>query len=322
MLSGYFIKGTALYDAERDTIVLRKEGTISSVVIPAICGGNGCFVKGSDLARLADGKRKRSDCVDRADCTEDTSRIGFKFSKASNTSLLQNEMAVLKLLQTKPGFQAHVTELLDRATSPETPWIALRLEGVRFDDVFHTDLVSFINAMRAKSRVAANIIIQSHIARRCCDTVEWLHQQGLLHNDVAVDNYFVRPDRDARLVDVVLGDFGHSRETRAKQAGTAKPTYAAPPFLWYREGTHFVPDAWATLLVIIAVMMHKDTHEFLRHIMGPVFNTSLRMIMWDRAMVERMLKTAENEFEQAKGVGKYPIRILRDATLTDEAGSV
>src|SRR5205807_5829335 len=72
----------------------------------------------------------------------------------------------------------------------------------------------------------------AHFLRQAADALQHAHDNGLIHQDVKPQNFLIRSNRNERLPDLLLADFGIAKLTAgtsgASQAIRGTPIYMAP----------------------------------------------------------------------------------------------
>ena len=165
----------------------------------------------------------------------------------------------------------------------------------------------------------------AHFIRQAADALQHAHDNGLIHQDVKPQNFLIRSNRNERLPDLLLADFGIAKLTAgtsgASQAIRGTPIYMAPE-QW--EGNP-VPasDQYALGIMIYQLLTGRPPFQggpgqmMYKHLsvapqppgtLNPVLNHDV-----DTILLRALAKRPENRFPSVSTFGKA----LQEALLMD-----
>ena len=165
----------------------------------------------------------------------------------------------------------------------------------------------------------------AHFLRQAADALQHAHDNGLIHQDVKPQNFLIRSNRNERLPDLLLADFGIAKLTAgtsgASQAIRGTPIYMAPE-QW--EGNP-VPasDQYALGIMIYQLLTGRPPFQggpgqmMYKHLsvapqppgtLNPVLNHDV-----DTILLRALAKRPENRFPSVSTFGKA----LQEALLMD-----
>jgi len=180
-----------------------------------------------------------------------------------------SEINILKSLRNVP----HVVKFVDYYIEADSFYIVQEL--AKGGDVFERiDREELYNEHAARS-----------VAIKLLQTIQKLHQRGIVHRDIKPENILLADARDG--TSVLLADFGFAtyvpREGLTRRCGT--PCFCAPE-VWQRRPYHKAVDLWATGCVLYMMMSGyppfyaADNHDIFRlacqgyvSFHAPVWNT-------------------------------------------------
>jgi serine/threonine protein kinase len=165
----------------------------------------------------------------------------------------------------------------------------------------------------------------AHFLRQAADALQHAHDNGLIHQDVKPQNFLIRSNRNERLPDLLLADFGIAKLTAgtsgASQAIRGTPIYMAPE-QW--EGNP-VPasDQYALAIMIYQLLTGRPPFQggpgqlMYKHLsvapqppstLNPILNHDV-----DTILLHALAKRPENRFPSVSAFGKA----LQEALLMD-----
>jgi len=143
----------------------------------------------------------------------------------------------------------------------------------------HGDLFSWIATEMRQTGHNRESRIQP-IAVQLCDAVCWLHELGVAHRDISVENVVLAVSNETP--ELKLVDFGAAVAARHSQgAGYGKGPYRAPEMYTHCEYDAFLTDAFATAVVLLSTMLTSYPWQSTRPGGDPKFTKAVLVGMFN-----------------------------------------